>query len=67
MLNGTIPMIVHKIAITKNPTVKLPPFIAFFGSWFGRVLVDTGIAGSISRRTEKVGKKSPVLATVLIR
>lgn len=37
-----------------------------FGSWFGRVLVDTGIAGSISRRTEKVGKKSPVLATVLI-
>lgn len=37
-----------------------------FGSWFGRVLVDTGIAGSISRRTEKVGKKRPVLATILI-
>lgn len=37
-----------------------------FGSWFGRVLVDTGIAGSISRRTEKVGKKNPVLATILI-
>ncbi|MFY8330544.1 gluconate:proton symporter [Vagococcus carniphilus] len=37
-----------------------------FGSWFGRVLVDTGIAGSISRKTEIVGKKSPVLATVLI-
>ncbi|MDR0267921.1 gluconate:proton symporter [Paenibacillus sp.] len=37
-----------------------------FGSWFGRVLVDTGIAGSISRKTERVGKKSPVLATVLI-
>ncbi|GCF95011.1 citrate transporter [Enterococcus florum] len=37
-----------------------------FGSWFGRVLVDTGIAGSISRRTEKVGKKQPVLATLLI-
>ncbi|MGX7024615.1 gluconate:proton symporter [Vagococcus hydrophili] len=37
-----------------------------FGSWFGRVLVDTGIAGSISRRTEKVGKKSPVIATILI-
>jgi hypothetical protein len=33
-----------------------------FGSWFGRVLVDTGI----SRRTEKVGKKNPVLATILI-
>lgn len=37
-----------------------------FGSWFGRVLVDTGIAGSISRQTEKVGKKSPVIATILI-
>ncbi|MCD2257475.1 gluconate:proton symporter [Agrilactobacillus fermenti] len=37
-----------------------------FGSWFGRVLVDTGIAGSISRRTEKVGRKSPVIATILI-
>lgn len=37
-----------------------------FGSWFGRVLVDTGIAGSISRRTEVVGRKSPVLATILI-
>src|SRR5699024_11112907 len=37
-----------------------------FGSWFGRVLVDTGIAGSISRRTVKIGKKNPVLATILI-
>lgn len=37
-----------------------------FGSWFGRVLVDTGIAGSISRRTETVGKQRPVLATILI-
>lgn len=37
-----------------------------FGSWFGRVLVDTGIAGSISRKTEIVGKKSPVFATILI-
>ncbi|GHU39762.1 citrate transporter [Bacilli bacterium] len=37
-----------------------------FGSWFGRVLVDTGIAGAISKQTEKVGKKSPVLATILI-
>ena len=36
------------------------------GSWFGRVLVDTGIAGSISRRTQAVGTKAPVLATILI-
>lgn len=37
-----------------------------FGSWFGRVLVDTGIAGSISSKTERVGMKRPVLATILI-
>lgn len=34
------------------------------GAWFGRVLVDTGIAASISYRTAKVGEKSPVLATI---
>lgn len=34
------------------------------GAWFGRVLVDTGIAASISYRTAKVGEKSPVLATM---
>lgn len=37
-----------------------------FGSWFGRVLVDTGIAGSISKKTKKVGLRSPVLASILI-
>ncbi|WP_271399693.1 gluconate:proton symporter [Staphylococcus nepalensis] len=37
-----------------------------FGSWFGRVLVDTGIAGSISRRTQTVGNRYPVVATILI-
>jgi hypothetical protein len=37
-----------------------------FGAWFGRVLVDTGIAASISNRTAKVGESKPVLATILI-
>lgn len=37
-----------------------------FGAWFGRVLVDTGIAASISRRTAAVGERKPVLATILI-
>ena len=36
------------------------------GAWFGRVLVDTGIAASISYRTAKVGEKSPVLATIAV-
>lgn len=37
-----------------------------FGSWFGRVLVDSGIAGSISARTEKVGRKAPIFAAILV-
>ncbi|WP_238556534.1 gluconate:proton symporter [Bifidobacterium tsurumiense] len=37
-----------------------------FGAWFGRVLVDTGIAASISNRTAQVGEKRPVLATILV-
>ena len=36
------------------------------GAWFGRVLVDTGIAASISYRTAKVGEKNPVLATICV-
>lgn len=34
------------------------------GAWFGRVLVDTGIASSISYRTAKIGEKNPILATI---
>ena len=34
------------------------------GAWFGRVLVDTGIAASISYRTAKIGEKNPILATI---
>ncbi|MCI1882503.1 MAG: gluconate:proton symporter [Sporolactobacillus sp.] len=37
-----------------------------FGSWFGRVLVDSGIAGSISSQTQKVGRRSPVFAAILV-
>lgn len=37
-----------------------------FGSWFGRVLVDSGIAGSISAQTERVGRKAPIFATILV-
>lgn len=37
-----------------------------FGSWFGRVLVDSGIAGSISAQTEQVGRKAPIFATILV-
>lgn len=36
------------------------------GAWFGRVLVDTGIAAGISKLTVRVGKDKPVIATILI-
>lgn len=40
--------------------------VIIFGSWFGRVLVDTGIAGAISEQTIKVSYKRPIIATILI-
>lgn len=40
--------------------------VIVFGSWFGRVLVDTGIAGEISEQTVKVSYKRPITATILI-
>ena len=65
---GMVPFNTAVKEIFTEPVLNYGKTAAYiiFGSWFGRVLVDTGIAGSISRRTEKVGKKSPVLATVLI-
>lgn len=65
---GMVPFNIAIKEIFTDPVLNYGKTAAYiiFGSWFGRVLVDTGIAGSISRRTEKVGKKSPVLATILI-
>ncbi|MDU6524598.1 MAG: gluconate:proton symporter, partial [Enterococcus sp.] len=65
---GLVPFNTAVKEIFTEPVLNYGKTAAYiiFGSWFGRVLVDTGIAGSISRRTEKVGKKSPVLATILI-
>lgn len=37
-----------------------------FGAWFGRVLVDTGIAAGISRLVVRAGKDRSVIATILI-
>lgn len=40
--------------------------VIIFGSWFGRVLVDSGIANSITEQAVKVSYKRPILATILI-
>ncbi|GEP19601.1 transporter permease [Pediococcus argentinicus] len=65
---GRIPLPVAIDKVFTQPVLDYGKTAAtiIFGSWFGRVLVETGIASSITRRTEVVGKKSPVLATILI-
>ncbi|HAT54963.1 MAG TPA: gluconate:proton symporter [Lactobacillus sp.] len=67
-LIGMIPYHIAMVQVFAAPVTKYGGTIMYiiFGSWFGRVLVDTGIAGSISRQTQKIGQKSPVLATILI-
>lgn len=52
-----IPTIMQKVIA--EPALNYGSTIIYivFGSWFGRVLVDTGIAGSISSKTQVLGKK----------
>lgn len=40
--------------------------VIIFGSWFGRVLVDTGIARSIIRTAVELGGDSPAITCVLL-
>lgn len=40
--------------------------VVIFGSWFGRVLVDTGIAGSIIRKVVELGGEKPLVITILL-
>lgn len=51
-----------------EPALNYGPTIIYivFGSWFGRVLVESGIAPAISEQTNKVGKKRPVIAGILV-
>ncbi|EKK21090.1 hypothetical protein [Fructilactobacillus florum] len=65
---GLIPFNTVMQKVIAEPALNYGPTIIYiiFGSWFGRVLVETGIAGSISAQTEKVGRKAPILATIMI-
>lgn len=40
--------------------------IIVFGAWFGRVLVDTGIAGYIIKKTVELAGDKPLLTTLLL-
>lgn len=65
---GLVPFdqVVQKVIA--EPALNYGPTIIYivFGSWFGRVLVDSGIAGSISAQTERVGRKASIFATILV-
>lgn len=71
ILWSIIGMIPFNTAIQKvfaEPALNYGPTIIYivFGSWFGRVLVDSGIAPAISEATNKVGKKKPLIAAILV-
>jgi hypothetical protein len=40
--------------------------VVIFGSWFGKVLVETGIASTIIRKTVELGGDKPLVTTVLL-
>ncbi|WEV57032.1 gluconate:proton symporter [Ligilactobacillus acidipiscis] len=71
ILWSIIGMVPFNTAIQKvfaEPALNYGPTIIYivFGSWFGRVLVDSGIAPAISEATNKVGKKKPLIAAILV-
>ncbi|MEQ6358318.1 citrate transporter [Thermoanaerobacter thermohydrosulfuricus] len=68
VLIGRIP---YDIAISEvfeksAETYGMTATVVIFGSWFGRVLVETGIAGAIIRRTVELGGDRPLLTTILV-
>lgn len=65
---GMVPFTKAVQEIFAKPALNYGPTIIYivFGSWFGRVLVDSGIAPAISEATNKVGKKQPVIAAILV-
>ena len=64
---GLVPFDVAIKKVFAEPALNYGPTIIYiaFGSWFGRVLVDSGIAPAISQRTAKAGKKNVMLAAIL--
>lgn len=65
---GMVPFSTAIQKIFAEPATNYGPTIIYivFGSWFGRVLVDSGIAPAISETTNKVGRKKPLLAAILV-
>ena len=65
---GLVPFDTAIKKIFTEPVLGYGPTIIYiiFGSWFGRVLVESGIASSISEETNRIGKKKPLLSAILV-
>src|SRR5208337_5254572 len=58
----TVNDVIQKGAESYGPTA----IVVIFGSWFGRMLVETGIAGSLIRRAVELGGDKPLITTILV-
>lgn len=65
---GLVPFNVAINKIFTEPVLNYGSTIIYiiFGSWFGRVLVESGIASAISSETNKIGKNKPLLSAILV-
>ncbi|HWQ61303.1 MAG TPA: gluconate:proton symporter [Negativicutes bacterium] len=59
---ATINDIIQKGAESYGPTA----IVVIFGSWFGRMLVETNIAGSLIRRAVELGGDKQLVTTILV-
>lgn len=65
---GRVPLMTAIVDIFEKPVENYGVTIAviIYGSWFGRVLVDTGIAGTIIKKTVELGGDKPMVTTILL-
>lgn len=65
---GMVPFNIAITAVFSKPVEAYggTAVVIIFGSWFGRVLVETGIAEAISKKTLAIGGNKPVLAAILV-
>lgn len=57
---------INKVIEGGAESYSVTALVVIFGSWFGRVIVDTGIAGSIIRKTVELGGDKPLVVTMLL-
>lgn len=61
-----LPIVVTDIFQTSVENYGKTIAIIVFGAWFGRMLVDTGIAGYIIRKTVELAGDKPLITTLLL-